>query len=55
MKRIALLIWLVLGTSICAFAQVDTGRDLSKYADDKFREDDKYHVDKILLCWRHHL
>ena len=45
MKRIALLIWLVLGTSICAFAQVDTGRDLSKYADDKFREDDKYHVD----------
>ena len=49
------MIWLVLGTSICAFAQVDTGRDLSKYADDKFREDDKYHVDKILLCWRHHL
>ena len=45
MKRIALLIWLVLGTSICAFAQVDTGRDLSKYADDKFREDDKYHVE----------
>ena len=45
MKRIALLIWLVLGGSICAFAQVDTGRDLSKYADDKFREDDKYHVE----------
>ena len=45
MKRIALFIWLVLGTSICAFAQVDTGRDLSKYADDKFREDDKYHVE----------
>ena len=45
MKRIALLIWLVLGWSICAFAQVDTGRDLSKYADDKFREDDKYHVE----------
>ena len=39
------MIWLVLGTSICAFAQVDTGRDLSKYADDKFREDDKYHVE----------
>jgi alkaline phosphatase len=45
MKRIALLIWLVLGGSICAFAQVDTGRDLSKYADDKFSEDDKYHVE----------
>ena len=45
MKRIALLIWLVLGWSTCAFAQVDTGRDLSKYADDKFREDDKYHVE----------
>ena len=39
------MIWLVLGTSICALAQVDTGRDLSKYADDKFREDDKYHVE----------
>ena len=45
MKRIALLIWLVLGGSTCAFAQVDTGRDLSKYADDKFSEDDKYHVE----------
>ena len=45
MKRIALLIWLVLGGSICALAQVDTGRDLSKYADDKFSEDDKYHVE----------
>jgi len=45
MKRTALLIWLVLGWSACAFAQVDTGRDLSKYADDKFREDDKYHVE----------
>ena len=45
MKRIALLIWLVLGWSTCAFAQVDTGRDLSKYADDKFSEDDKYHVE----------
>ena len=45
MKRLALLIWLVLGWSACAFAQMDTGRDLSKYADDKFREDDKYHVE----------
>ena len=45
MKRLALLIWLVLGWSACAFAQVDTGRDLSKYADDKFSEDDKYHVE----------
>ena len=45
MKRITLLIWLVLGSSICAFAQVDTGRDLSKYADDKFSEDDKYQVE----------
>ena len=45
MKRAAVLIWLVLGSSICAWAQVDTGRDLSKYADDKFREDDKYHVE----------
>ena len=45
MKRAALLIWLVLGWSACAFAQVDTGRDLSKYADDKFSEDDKYHVE----------
>ena len=45
MKRVALLIWLVLGWSTCAFAQVDTGRDLSKYADDKFSEDDKYHVE----------
>ena len=34
------LVW-----SAAAYAQVDQGRDLSKYADDKFREDDKYHVD----------
>ena len=34
------LVW-----SAAAFAQVDQGRDLSKYADDKFSEDDKYHVD----------
>ena len=27
-----------------ALAQVDQGRDLSKYADDKFRDDDKYSV-----------
>ena len=45
MKKTALLVWLVLGWSACAFAQVDTGRDLSKYADDKFSEDDKYHVE----------
>ena len=45
MKRAFLLIWLVLGWSTCALAQVDTGRDLSKYADDKFSEDDKYQVD----------
>ena len=45
MKKAALLVWLVLGGSACAFAQVDTGRDLSKYADDKFSEDDKYHVE----------
>ena len=45
MKRTVLLIGLVLGWATCALAQVDTGRDLSKYADDKFSEDDKYHVD----------
>ena len=45
MKKTVLLIWLVLGWSACAFAQVDTGRDLSKYADDKFSEDDKYQVE----------
>ena len=45
MRKAALLVWLVLGWSACAFAQVDTGRDLSKYADDKFSEDDKYHVE----------
>ena len=45
MKRSILLIGLVLGGSACAFAQVDTGRDLSKYADDKFSDDDKYQVE----------
>ena len=44
MKRV-LLVGLVIGWSACALAQVDTGRDLSKYADDKFRDDDKYHVE----------
>ena len=44
MKRV-LLVGLVIGWSACAWAQVDTGRDLSKYADDKFRDDDKYHVE----------
>lgn len=45
MKRTVLLIGLVLGWTTCALAQVDTGRDLSKYADDKFSEDDKYQVE----------
>ena len=45
MNRTVLLIGLVLGWTTCAFAQVDTGRDLSKYADDKFSEDDKYQVE----------
>ena len=45
MSRSILLIGLVLGGSACAFAQVDTGRDLSKYADDKFSDDDKYQVE----------
>ena len=44
MKKGFCLVCLVLGWTTCAFAQVDTGRDLSKYADDKFREDDKYTV-----------
>jgi alkaline phosphatase len=38
------LFWLVLGWSVSAGAQTDPGRDLSKYADDKFRDDDKYSV-----------
>ena len=45
MKKAFALIWLVLGGSVCAWAQTDTGRDLSKYADDKFREDDQYQVE----------
>ena len=38
------MFWLALGWSVAAGAQTDPGRDLSKYADDKFREDDKYSV-----------
>ena len=45
MKKTFALVWLVFGCSVCALAQTDNGRDLSKYADDKFREDDKYHVE----------
>ncbi len=45
MKKIVALIWLVIGGSVCAWAQTDNGRDLSKYADDKFREDDQYQVE----------
>ena len=43
-KHIVGLFWLVLGWSVSAGAQTDPGRDLSKYADDKFRDDDKYTV-----------
>ena len=45
MKKALALIWLVLGCSVCAWAQTDNGRDLSKYADDKFSDDDQYQVD----------
>ena len=45
MKKSIALIWLVLGCSVCAWAQTDNGRDLSKYADDKFRDDDQYRVE----------
>ena len=45
MKKAVALIWLVLGCSVCAWAQTDNGRDLSKYADDKFRDDDQYQVE----------
>ena len=45
MKKAFALIWLVVGCSVCAWAQTDNGRDLSKYADDKFREDDQYQVE----------
>ena len=38
MKKLFVLLWLV-GCSVCAvFAQTDNGRDLSKYADDKFSD-----------------
>ena len=43
MKK-ALLLLSGIFAAVSAFAQVDTGRDLSKYADDKFSEDDKYTV-----------
>jgi len=43
MKKILLLISCFFA-AVSSFAQVDTGRDLSKYADDKFSEDDKYTV-----------
>ena len=43
MKRIFLLL-LGAGLGLTAFAQTDQGRDLSKYADDKFSEDDQYTV-----------
>ena len=45
MRKTLILIGLVVSGSVCAWAQTDTGRDLSKYADDKFREDDKYQVE----------
>ena len=44
MKK-GLLLLVMIGWSASAFAQVDQGRDLSKYADDKFRDDDKYRVE----------
>lgn len=43
MKRILLLLCGIVA-SVSAFAQEDQGRDLSKYADDKFGEDDVYTV-----------
>ena len=45
MKKTFALIWLVACCSVCAWAQTDNGRDLSKYADDKFRDDDQYRVE----------
>ena len=46
MKKTAVSILLAAGFCFAAFAQnVDQGRDLSKYADDSFGEDDKYHVE----------
>ena len=45
MKKAVLSLFAVL-LFASAFAQVDQGRDLSKYADDKFRDDDKYRVEK---------
>ena len=44
MKRAIFLI-VAMGWSAFAFAQVDQGRDLSKYANDKFGDDDKYQVE----------
>ena len=44
MKRILFLVGM-LAVCTAAYAQVDQGRDLSKYADDKFRDDDKYRVE----------
>ena len=44
MKRL-FIIALALSQAICAFAQKDQGRDLSKYANDQFRDDDKYSVE----------
>jgi len=44
MKRLFILA-LALSQAICAFAQEDQGRDLSKYANDQFRDDDKYSVE----------
>jgi alkaline phosphatase len=46
MKRIAFCVLMAACFGVAAFAQVvDQGRDLSKYADDKFGEDDKYTVE----------
>lgn len=46
MKRTAFCVLMAACFGVAAFAQVvDQGRDLSKYADDKFGEDDKYTVE----------
>lgn len=44
MKKLILSL-LALGQAVCLLSQVDQGRDLSKYADDKFEKDDKYSVE----------
>lgn len=44
MKKI-LLLFLAVGVSFSAFAQEDISRAMSKYANDQFREDDKYTVE----------